>query len=139
LEEITKEWSVDFLVPADPTEMSDVYSLETVSDTAEPSMIKKTEEVHDLDSASMKTMSISAEKGGDGTKVKQKKGEVTLPRDEEDPTKKRKVSPLKPSSRKKMKATITKFETTLTSHDFDFIIASVNDASLQIAENQEAK
>jgi hypothetical protein len=29
LEEITKEWSVDLLVPADPMEMSDVDSLET--------------------------------------------------------------------------------------------------------------
>jgi hypothetical protein len=72
-------------------------------------------------------------------KLKQKKGEVTPPRDEEDPSKKMKVSPLKPSSRKKMKATRTKFETTLTSDDFDFIVASLNDASLEIAEKQEAK
>jgi hypothetical protein len=54
----------------------------------------------------VKTASISAEQGGDGgeidgTEVEQKKGEVTPPRDEEDPSKKRKVSPLKPSSRKK--------------------------------------
>jgi hypothetical protein len=139
LEEITKEWSVDLLVPVDPAEMSDVDSPETASDTAGPSKIKKTEEVHDLDSASVKTASISAEKGGDGTEVEQKKGEVTPPRDEEDPSKKRKVSPLKPSSRKKMKATRTKFETTLTSDDFDFIVATLNDASLEIEEKQEAK
>jgi hypothetical protein len=139
LEEITKEWSVDLLVPVDPTEMSDVDSPETASDTARPSKIKKTEEVDDLDSASIKTTSISAEQGGDGTEIEQKKGEVTPPRDEEDPSKKRKVSPLKPSSRKKMKATRTKFETTLTSDDFDFIVAALNDASLEIAEKQEAK
>jgi hypothetical protein len=71
--------------------------------------------------------------------VEQKKGEVTLPRDEEDPSKKRKVSPLKPFSRKKMKATKTKFETTLTSDDFDFIVTTLNDASLEIVEKKEAK
>jgi hypothetical protein len=87
----------------------------------------------------VKTVSISIEKGGDGIEVEQKKGEVTLPRDEEDPSKKRKVSPPKPSSRKKMKATRTKFETTLTSDDFDFIVATLNDASLEIEEKQEAK
>jgi hypothetical protein len=75
----------------------------------------------------------------DGTEVEPKKGEVTPPRDKEDPSKKRKVSPLKPSSRKKMKATRTKFETTLTSDDFDFIVATLNDASLEIVEKQEAK
>jgi hypothetical protein len=144
LEEITKEWSVDLLVPADPAEMSDVDSPETTQDTPGPSKIKKTEEVHDLDNASMKTASISVEQGGDGgeidgTEVEQKKGEVTPPRDEEDPSKKRKVSPPKPSSQKKVKATRTKFETTLTSDDFDFIVAALNDASLEIVEKQEAK
>jgi hypothetical protein len=62
-----------------------------------------------------------------------------LPRDEEDPSKKRKVSPLKPSSRKKLKETRTKFETTLTSDDFNFIVATLNDASLEIKEKQEVK
>jgi hypothetical protein len=38
-----------------------------------------------------------------------------------------------------MKETRTKFETTLTSDDFDFIIESLNDASLEIAEKKEAK
>jgi hypothetical protein len=38
-----------------------------------------------------------------------------------------------------MKATRTKFETTLTSDDFDFIVATLNNASLEIAEKQEAK
>jgi hypothetical protein len=76
---------------------------------------------------------------GDGTEVEKKKDEVTQPRDKEDPLKKRTVSPLKPSSRKKMKATRTKFETNLTSDDFDFIIAALNDASLEITEKQEAK
>jgi hypothetical protein len=38
-----------------------------------------------------------------------------------------------------MKATKTKFETTFTLDNFDFIIAALNDASLEIAEKQEAK
>jgi hypothetical protein len=33
LEEITKEWSVDLLIPADPAELSDVDSPEAVHDT----------------------------------------------------------------------------------------------------------
>jgi hypothetical protein len=144
LEEITKEWSVDLLVPANPVEMSNVDSLETTMDIPRPSKKKNTEEVHDLDSSSVKTASISPEQGGDdeeidGAEVKSKKGEVTPPRDEEDPSKKRKVSPLKPFSRKKSKATKTKFETTLTSYDFDFIVTTLNDASLEIDEKQEDK
>jgi len=59
LEEITKEWWVDLLVPMDPAEMSDVNSPKTMTDTTKPSKIKKTEEVHDLDNAFMKTASIS--------------------------------------------------------------------------------
>jgi heme-binding NEAT domain protein len=92
----------------------------------------------------MKTNSISPAQGGDGeelggTKVEQNKGEVTPPREEEDPTKKRKITPPKPSSRKKTKATRTTFKTTLTPEDFDFLISTLNDASLEIAEKQEAK
>jgi hypothetical protein len=125
-------------------EISDLDNPETAPNTPVPSKIKKTEEVHDLYSTSMKITSISEEKGGDGgeidgTKVEWKKGEVTPPRDEEDPSKKRKVSLLKPSSQKKVKATMTKMQTILTSNDFDFIILALNDASLEIAEKQEAK
>jgi hypothetical protein len=58
LEDITKEWSANLLVLVDPAEISDVDSPKTALDTAGPSNIKKTEEVHDLDSASMKTTSI---------------------------------------------------------------------------------
>jgi hypothetical protein len=38
-----------------------------------------------------------------------------------------------------MKATRTKFEANLTSDDFNFIVVALNDASLEIAEKQEAK
>jgi hypothetical protein len=72
-------------------------------------------------------------------KLSKRKAKVTPPRDEEDPSKKRKVSPPKPSSRKKLKATMTKLQTILTPDDFDFIVAALNDASLEIAEKQEAK
>jgi hypothetical protein len=139
LEEITKEWSADLLIPADPVELSDVDSPEAMHDTPGQRKTKKNEEAQDVHNTSTQTPSISPEHGGDGreidgTEVKQKKDEVTPPRDEDDPSKKRKVSPSKPSSRKKMKATRTKFETTLTSEYFDFIVATLNDASLEIAE-----
>jgi hypothetical protein len=38
-----------------------------------------------------------------------------------------------------MKATRNKFETTLTSDEFRFIVIALNDASLEIAEKKEAK
>jgi hypothetical protein len=71
--------------------------------------------------------------------VEQKKGEVTSPRDEVDPLKKRKVYPPKPSSRKKSRATMTKMQITLTPDDFDFIIAALNDDLLEIMEKKGAK
>jgi hypothetical protein len=83
---------------------------------------------------------VSPNRGGDDeVEVEQKPSEVTSPRDKVDPLKKRKVSPLKPSSQKKSKATMTKMQTVLTSDDFDFIIAALNDASLEIAEKQESQ
>jgi hypothetical protein len=129
--------------------MSDPDNPETMHkehDTPGPSRTKKTEEVQDLSSASGKTASVSPDRGGDDEVEEindkgdeQKQGEVTPPRDEVDPLKKRKVSPLKPSSQKKSKATVTKMKTVLTADDFDFIIAALNDASLEITEKQEAK
>jgi ABC-type molybdate transport system ATPase subunit len=105
-----------------------------------------TEEVQDLSNASGKTASISPKQGGDGDveemkdrEVEQKKGEVTPPRDEVDPLKKRKVFPPKPSSRKKSRSTVTKMHTTLTHDDFEFIIVALNDTSLEIAKKQGAK
>jgi hypothetical protein len=81
-------------------------------DTLGPHKPKKNVEVQDIHSTSTKTTSLSPAKGGDeeelgGTEVEQRKGEVTPPRDEEDPSKKRKNTPLRPSSRKKNKATRT--------------------------------
>jgi hypothetical protein len=103
LEEITKEWSADLLVAADPAEMSDVDSPEAMPDTPGPCKTKKDVEVQDIHNTSTKTTSLSPAKGGDdeelgGTEVEQNKGEVTPPRDEEDPSKKRKITPPNPSS-----------------------------------------
>jgi heme-binding NEAT domain protein len=142
LEQITKEWSADLLVAADPIEMSDVDIPEAMSDTPGPRKTKKDVEIQYVHSTSTKTTSISPMKGGDGeelggTEVEKNKGEVTLPREEEDPSKKRKTTPPNPSSQKKTKATQTTFKTTLTQDDFDFLITALNDASLEIANRQE--
>jgi hypothetical protein len=99
LEEITKEWFIDLLILVDPAKISNIDSLEAAQDTPGPRKIKKTDEVQYLSSASMKISSMSPDQGGDGeeidgTKSKQRKGEVTPPRDKEDPSKKKKVSPL---------------------------------------------
>jgi hypothetical protein len=65
LEEITKESSTDLLIPAEPAEMSDPDSPETMQDTPGPNKTKKTEEVQDLSSASGKTASVSPDRGGE--------------------------------------------------------------------------
>jgi hypothetical protein len=45
LEDITKEWSIDLLIPADPAEISDIDILEVAQDTPGPSKTKKTDGV----------------------------------------------------------------------------------------------
>jgi hypothetical protein len=144
LEEITKEWLVDFLIPYNPMELSNVDSLKVAQDTPRSSKTKKPVEVQDIENTYMRTASISPNEGGDrkdikGAKIEQQKGEVPPPRDEEDSLKKRKVSPPKSSSRKKPITPVTKMQTTLTLDGFNFIIAAVNDASQEILENQEVK
>jgi hypothetical protein len=107
LEEITKDWLEDLLVPIEPVDISDINSPETVQDTPRTIRAKKTEEVQELDSASVITASISPEKGGDGEELDEKEVKQNQ-RDEVDPLKKRKGFPPKPSSQKKVKATMTK-------------------------------
>jgi hypothetical protein len=71
LEEITKDWSTELLISADPTEMLDpelIGSPETTheaNDTPGPSRRKKTEEVQKLSSASKEAASVSSGQGGD--------------------------------------------------------------------------
>jgi hypothetical protein len=69
LEEITKDWSVDLLIPVDPSEMFDIDSPEAVQDTPRPRKTKKNEEAQDVSSTSMKTASISPAQGGDGREI----------------------------------------------------------------------
>jgi hypothetical protein len=59
LEEITKEWSAGLLILADHAEISDINSLEAAQDTPIPRKTKKTDEVQDLSSASVNTVSRS--------------------------------------------------------------------------------
>jgi hypothetical protein len=103
LEEITKEWSVSLLVAVDPTDMFNEEIPEAMLDTPGPSRTKKDDKVEDVPSTSMKTTSISPAQGGDGDnlggiEVGQNTGKVTPPREEEDPSMKRKMTPPKPSS-----------------------------------------
>jgi hypothetical protein len=50
---------------------------------------------------------------------------------------KRNITPPKPSFRKKAKATQTMLKTTLTPDDFDFLIAALNDVSLELAKRKK--
>jgi hypothetical protein len=97
LEEITKDWLADLLIPVNPVEIFNIDSPETAQDTPGPSGEKKTEEVQRIDSASEKTASISPKQGGDGEELGDKEVEQQQG-DEVDPLNKRKGSPLKPSS-----------------------------------------
>jgi hypothetical protein len=102
LEKIAKEWTMDLLVPTDPIEMSDVEIAEAMLHTPRPSKTKKDVGFQYVHSTSTNTTSISPAQGGDGvelggTKVKKNKDEVTFPREEEDPSKKRKTTPPNPS------------------------------------------
>jgi hypothetical protein len=70
LEEITKDWSTELLIPTDPTEISDpelIGSSEATHeehDTPGTSRRKKIEEVQNLSSASEETTSESLGRGG---------------------------------------------------------------------------
>jgi hypothetical protein len=88
LEEITKECSLDLLILANPTKLYNVDSPEAMQDTPRPSK-NKPGEFQDVDNTSVKTMSMSPEKGGVGEEI----GKETSHNDEEEPSKKIKVSP----------------------------------------------
>jgi hypothetical protein len=72
LEDITKDWLLDLLIPVDSSYISNIDNPKIAQDTPGMSRTKKTEEVQELDSASMKTASISPEKGGDGEELNDK-------------------------------------------------------------------
>jgi hypothetical protein len=78
--------------------MSDLDIPETTYDTPRPNRTNKNDQVQDLSNDSENNTSVSPDRGGDdedinGTRDEQNQGEVTLPRDEIDTLKKRKVSP----------------------------------------------
>jgi hypothetical protein len=115
MEEITKEWSAKFLVLVGNAELfdPDLIRIHVVTKIewdglSNAKKKKKKEEVQEINNASEETGPDSpGEGGGDevnqeegGEEDKQEEGEVTLPKDpliEVDTSKKRKVSPKKPS------------------------------------------
>jgi hypothetical protein len=112
---------------------------------------KKKEEVQEMNNASKETTPDSPGGGGDdevdqegdeGEEDKQEQGEVTPPKDpltETETSKKRKVSPKKPSARKKSRASKPQLQTVLTVDDIDLIIAVVADTLEDILQCNEAK
>jgi hypothetical protein len=112
---------------------------------------KKKEEVQEMNNASKETTPDSPGGGGDdevdqeeneGEENKQEHGEVTPPKDpitEAETSKKRKVSPKKPSAQKKSRENKPQLQTVLTVDDIDLIIAAVSDTSEDILQQSEAK
>jgi hypothetical protein len=162
MEEITKEWPAEFLVPVEDVELSDpdiigsplVTQVEHDGQSSAKKK-KKKEEVQDIesdekDNASEETAPDSPA-GGGGDEVnqeeggeegdKKEKGEVTPPKDpltEVETSKKRKVSPQKPSARKKTRANKPQSKNVLTVDDIDLIITVVEDASEDILQKHGA-
>jgi hypothetical protein len=162
MEEITKEWPAEFLVPVRDAELSDPdiigSPLVTQTEYDGPSSTKKKkkkEEVQDIDSeekdnTSEETAPDSPAGGGgdevnqdkEGEEDKKDKGEATPPKDpltEAKTSKKRKVSPQKPSAQKKSRANKPQSQNVLTVDDIQLIITVVEDASEDILQRHEAK
>jgi hypothetical protein len=126
MEEITKEWPTKFMVIVEDTKISNhdiirsqfFIQAEYVAPCS--SRKKKKEDVQEIKNALVKTAS-------------------DLPRDEAETSKKRKVSPMKPSSRKKSKANKPKIQTVLTMDDIDLIIDAISDTTKYILQENEEK
>ena len=152
LEEITKEWPTKFLIPVNQEALSDPNLIESLVVTREEydapssSRKKKKEDVHEIHNTSEETTSDSPSRGGydevekeekEGEEDKQKQGEVTPPRnplEEAETSKKKNVSPMKPTSRKKSKYSKPKLQTVLTVDGIDLIIATVSNTSKDILQ-----
>jgi hypothetical protein len=141
MEEIMKEWPTEFLVPVDDAELSDpdiigsplVTRVEHVGQTSAKKK-KKKEEVQDVqtdeeDNASEES-GPGSPTGGGGDEVNQEEGEkkgegeATPPKDpptETEASKKRKVSPQKPSARKKTHTSKPQMEATLMEDDIGLV------------------
>jgi hypothetical protein len=129
---------MDLLVPADPTDISDIDSPEAAQDTPGPRKIKKTmktkeikkpEEVEDVDSYFAKTTSFTPNQEGNNEDLEEVEKQ---PEDEYQVLKKRKGSPSKSSSKKKAKETMTKMNTMLNPYDFSFLLVTLNEAIEEI-------
>jgi hypothetical protein len=118
-------------------------------DAPSSSSKKKKKYVQEVHNTSEEATYESPSGGGDDEVNKEEKeqeedkqGEVTLPQnlpDDTDPSKKRKVSPTKPSSWKKSKSNRPKMQSVLTFDYFDFIISAVGYASEEILQRNEEK
>jgi hypothetical protein len=157
MEEITKEWPVDLLIPVEQEEFSNPDLIESPVVTCEeydaPNNSRRTkkEEVQEMNSVSKETASNSPGGGGDdevdkkedkGEEDKHKQGKVTPPRDpldEAETSMKRKVSPTKPTSWKKFKSSKPHMQIVLMMDDIDFIIVAISDTSEDILQCSEAK
>jgi hypothetical protein len=110
---------------------------------------KKKQDVQEVHNTSEETASESPSGGGDYEVNKEEKeqeedkqGEVTPPQnlpDDTDPSNKRKVPPMKPSSRKKSKCNKPKMQNVLMVDNFNFIISAVGDASEDILQRNKEK
>jgi hypothetical protein len=69
LEEITKEWSTDLLIPVEPVDLFNIDSPEAVHNTPGLSNTKKNEEDQEVSSTLVKTTSISPDQGGDAREI----------------------------------------------------------------------
>jgi hypothetical protein len=163
MEEITKEWPTEFLVLVEDVELSEpniigsplVTRFEHDGQTSVKKK-KKKEEVHKIESDEEDNASEESRHdspiGGGGDEVNTKeegeegenkdKGEVTLPKDfptEADTSKKRKVSPQKPSGRKKTCTNNPHSMNVLTVDDVDIIIIAMEDASEDMLQRHGEK
>jgi hypothetical protein len=162
MEEITKEWPTEFLVPVEDTKLSDAdiigSPLVTWVEHVGQSNAKKKKikvEVHhieiDEDKAFAEDGFGSPERGGedqgnghgggdDGET--QEEDKATLPQDPlvgAETSQKRKDFPEKPSARKKTCTNKPKMKVTLKEDDVDLIIATVEDALEDILQRYRAK
>jgi hypothetical protein len=114
LEEITKEWSADLLIAANPVDISDITSPKAAQDTPGPSKTQKTtktkktketnktKEVQDVDSRSVRIASITLDEEGNDEDLEEVEQQ---PEYEVEVLKKRKGSPSNYFVKKKAKAT----------------------------------
>jgi hypothetical protein len=149
LEEITKEWPAEFLIPVDQATLSDpnlirspVVSCKEYD--APKNSRKNKEDVQEIHNISEETTSDSPSRGEDnevdkeekeGEEDKKRQGKLTPPRKplvEVEISKKIKVFVMKPTLQKKSKVSKLRLQTMLTFDDFDFIIAAISYASKDI-------